>query len=216
MSTILHDAARTRRHHDDPVGEEHGLGDRVGHEDDGGAGLGADADELGLHALAGHLVEGAERLVHQQQPRALGERARDRDALLHAAGELVGVPVGEVAEADQLDQLARARPASGACRRRAARAAARCSRAPCARAAGRPAGRRCRSPGRAGPGGRSCRTPRPCPALGASRSAMRRSSVDLPQPLGPISETNSPAATSQGDVLERGDAARPAARGTSC
>ena len=35
-----------------------------------GAGLGADADQLGLHVLAGHLVEGAERLVHQQQPRA--------------------------------------------------------------------------------------------------------------------------------------------------
>ncbi len=32
--------------------------------------------------------------------------------------------------------------------------------------------------------------------LAESRSAMRRSSVDLPQPEGPMSETNSPAATS--------------------
>ncbi|BDZ64380.1 hypothetical protein GCM10025877_13180 [Agromyces mangrovi Wang et al. 2018] len=35
------------------------------------------------------------------------------------------------------------------------------------------------------------------PALGSSRSAMRRMSVDLPQPDGPMRETNSPAATSR-------------------
>ena len=79
-----------RRHHDDPVGQEHRLGDGVGHEHDGRAGLPADPHELDLHPLAGHLVERTERLVHQQQPRALGEGAGDRDALLHAAGELVG------------------------------------------------------------------------------------------------------------------------------
>ena len=108
------DAAGPRRHHHDPVGEEHRLGDRVGDEDHGGAGLGADPHQLGLHALAGHLVERAERLVHQQQPRPLGERPGDRDALLHAARELVGVPVGEVGEADQLEQLGDARRARGA------------------------------------------------------------------------------------------------------
>ena len=36
---------------------------------------------------------------------------------------------------------------------------------------------------------------------------MTRSSVDLPQPDGPISETNSPRSTSRSDVLQRGDAA---------
>ena len=104
------DAARARRHHHDPVGEEHGLGDRVGDEEDGGAGLGADPHQLVLHPLAGDLVERAERLVHQQQPRALGERPGDRDPLLHAAGELVGVALGEVGEADQLEQLGRPGP----------------------------------------------------------------------------------------------------------
>ena len=77
----------------------------MGHEHDGGTGLGGDAGELGLQVLAGHLVERTERLVHQQQPRVLGERAGDRDALLHAAGELVGVAVDEVREADELGEL---------------------------------------------------------------------------------------------------------------
>ena len=51
------DAARTRRHHDDAVDEVDRLGDRVGDEDHRRAGLAADAQQLGLHVLAGHLVE---------------------------------------------------------------------------------------------------------------------------------------------------------------
>ncbi len=46
---------------------------------------------------------------------------------------------------------------------------------------------------------RACRAVLPntdtVPVVGASRSAMRRSKVDLPHPEGPISETNSPGAT---------------------
>ena len=41
-----------------------------------------------VQPLARHLVERAERLVHQQERGREGERARDRDALLHAAREL--------------------------------------------------------------------------------------------------------------------------------
>ena len=52
------------------------------------AGLAADPQQLGLHVLAGHLVERAERLVHQQQRGMRGQRAGDRDALLHAARQL--------------------------------------------------------------------------------------------------------------------------------
>ena len=55
--------------------------------------------------LARHLVERAERLVHEQQRRLEGERARDRDPLLHAAGELPRVVVGEAAELDELEHL---------------------------------------------------------------------------------------------------------------
>ena len=62
-------------------------------------GLGADPQQLGLHVLAGHLVEGAERLVHQQQRRVGGERPGDGDPLLHAARQLPRPVLGEVARA---------------------------------------------------------------------------------------------------------------------
>ena len=152
----------------------------------------AAADQLGLHPLAGHLVERAERLVHEQQRGPLGERAGDRHPLLHAAGELARAVLGEVAQPDQLEQLPRPlaalRPADAV----RAPAAARRSPAPCATAAGRPAGTRSRSPGRAAPRRPSCRT-RDRPRWSARRGrATSRSSVLLPQPDGPMSETNSP------------------------
>ena len=56
-------------------------------------------------------VDRAERLVHQQQRRIGGERARDADALALAAGQLVRVAVGDLVgvERDQLEQLVHAR-----------------------------------------------------------------------------------------------------------
>ena len=53
-------------------------------------------------------VEVAGRLVGQQQRRVVDERARDRDALLLAAGELVGEVVqlrGEAGEAQDVRHL---------------------------------------------------------------------------------------------------------------
>ncbi len=76
---------------DDPVGQEYRLRDGVGDEHHSRSGLGGDARELGLQPLARHLVERAGRLVHEQEPGPLGEGSRDRDALLRAAGRLVGV-----------------------------------------------------------------------------------------------------------------------------
>ena len=101
----LRDPAGPRRHHDDARREEHRLGDRVRDEDDRRAGLLPDAEQLHVQALAGHLVERAERLVHQQQRRRERERARDRDALLHAARELPRVVVLEPGELDELEHL---------------------------------------------------------------------------------------------------------------
>jgi hypothetical protein len=59
--------------------KEHGL-----------AGLALDALQLDIHALAGHGVERAERLVHQHDLRVMHQRAADRGALLHTAGQLPG------------------------------------------------------------------------------------------------------------------------------
>src|SRR5690349_2832484 len=63
------DAARVRRHDYDPVGEVDGLGYVVGHVNDRFAGLAPHVGEELLHLLAGHRVEGRERLVHQQHRR---------------------------------------------------------------------------------------------------------------------------------------------------
>ena len=108
------DPPGTGGHHDDAVGEEHRLGDRVGHEHDARGRLGTDAEQLRLHVLAGHLVERPEGLVHQQQLRIGGEGASDRHALLHPTGQLPGAVAGELVELDELEHLHRPLPAPGA------------------------------------------------------------------------------------------------------
>ena len=78
-----------RDQHRHPAGRE--LADHVEH-------LG---DELG--------VEGARHLVEQEEPRLHRERPHDRDPLLLAAGEPVGVLVALVDEAEPLEQRRRPR-----------------------------------------------------------------------------------------------------------
>ena len=51
----------------------------------------ASAQQFLLQHLAGLRVERGERLVHQQHRRVHRERADEADALLHAAGELIGI-----------------------------------------------------------------------------------------------------------------------------
>src|SRR6478752_7134911 len=77
--------------HNHPGAEKHRLGDAVGHEQDGLFRFFPDAQQLEVHFLARERVERAERLVHQDQLGIVNESARDRRALLHAAGEFVGV-----------------------------------------------------------------------------------------------------------------------------
>ena len=60
-------------------------------------------DQLALQGLARLRVERAERLVHQQHLRIDRERARDADALLHAAGELIRPPAAGVLQADEIE-----------------------------------------------------------------------------------------------------------------
>ena len=90
----------------------------------GRAGRLPDAQDLLVHALAGHLVERAERLVHEQDRRLEGERPGDGHALLHAARQLVRVVLEEVAELDQVEHLAGPRGPSRPRRSPSARAAA--------------------------------------------------------------------------------------------
>ena len=102
------DAARPRRHHRHAVGEIDRLLHVVGDEDHGLGRALPDAEELRLHQAARLRIERAERLVHQQDFRIEGERARERGALLHAAGELRGIAVLETLQPDQIDERLRA------------------------------------------------------------------------------------------------------------
>ena len=145
IGSISLDAARPRRHHDDAVGEQHRLVDAVRDEHDGLARREPQRLEVDAHLLARQRIERAERLVHQQQRRIVDQRAHDRGALAHAAGQLARIAVGELGEAD----AARAAPSrardAAADRRRAARAAAARCRAPCASRAAPGSGTRCRA-----------------------------------------------------------------------
>src|SRR6266513_5950527 len=77
------------------------LGDAVRHEHDRRAGLLPDAQQLEVQALAGHLVERTEWLVHQEDRGLERERASDRDALLHPTRELPRVAPLEPGELDE-------------------------------------------------------------------------------------------------------------------
>src|SRR5215472_2013580 len=96
------------REHQHAVGEKHRLVDLMGYEQDGLAALLPDAHQLGLHDLAGLRVERRERLVHEENIRIDRKRAREVDALAHAAGELARMVALEAFEPDQLQQFERA------------------------------------------------------------------------------------------------------------
>ena len=110
------------------------------------------------------------------------ERAREGDALLLAAGELVRVALAEPPEPTTVEQLRDARRGGAGRRSRRSRRRSGVGRA---RSPGRPS-----RPGgaRAGPRRRRPRPGRPsisiAPASGRSKPAIRRSSVVLPQPDG--------------------------------
>ena len=183
-------------HHGDPVRHRQGLFLVVRDEQGGDAEFLLKAADL-LAQGEPHLgVQRRQRFVEQQDPRAQGERAGERDALLLAAGELVREPLALVGEPDQLQQLGR----PGAPLGRAA---------PCASAVRRP---RCRSAFRCGkrlydwktiPASRrwagtpvtSCPSTRTSPESGCSNPASMRSAVVLPQPEGPSRARSSPGRT---------------------
>ena len=58
-----------------------------------------------LQLAADQRIERRERLVHEQDFRVGRERARQTDALLHAAGELVTVTIGPLRQPDELELL---------------------------------------------------------------------------------------------------------------
>ena len=100
LAAVLHD--------DDLVAEQERLVDVVRHEHDRLAEFALQAQQLLLQLGAHDRVDGAERLVHEQDVRVDREPAGDADALLLAARELARVLVGErPVEPDRVEQLER-------------------------------------------------------------------------------------------------------------
>ena len=77
--------------------------------------LAVQPDDLVLHVAADQRVEGRERLVEEQHVGVGGQGAGQADALLHAAGELVGVGVLVAGEPDQVDDLLGLRRGAPSC-----------------------------------------------------------------------------------------------------
>ena len=74
-----------------------------------------DAQQLRLHELARLRVERGERLVHEQDVRVDGQRAREVGALAHATRQLVRKVLFEPGQADQPNELVRPLHAPRAC-----------------------------------------------------------------------------------------------------
>ena len=201
LDQLLH-LAGMRRQHQDAVGEEDRLVEIVGDEDDGDVDLAPDFQQMRLHLGTRLRVERAERLVHQQNARLIGERAHDRHALLHAAGQLMRIGVGEFLQTDEI----------------AAIAAPRCSASYLLVAVdleaehhvllhGQPGEQRVALEHHAAVAARArspaCLRAAPRPRLCCSSPARMRTSVDLPQPDGPTTQRNSRRWVCEIDVVER-------------
>ena len=190
-------------HHGDAVADRVRLLLVVGDEDGG-----EPEPLLQFAQLAAHLdpqlgVEVGQRLVEQQHLRLDGDGARQRDALLLAAGELRRTAVGEMRQADQIERGGDARRAISARGRRR-------SSSPKAtlRAHGHVRPQRVGLEDHADvalPRRQAPKCPRRRPAraaVGRLKPAIRRSSVVLPQPDGPRKAKNSPGGISRFDVLQ--------------
>ena len=92
-------------HDRDPVAHRERLLLVVGHVDEGDADLLLDALELDLEPFAQLEVEGAERLVEEQEVGPVDQRTGQGHALLLAAGELVRLASLVAGEMDELEHL---------------------------------------------------------------------------------------------------------------
>src|SRR5712691_7396600 len=100
------DRARPGSDDEYPVAQGDRLLEVVGHEHDGRRACRPQAEELVLHQRARLHVEGGERLVHQEDARAVDQALRERHPLAHPARELVRIPVLETGQSDAGDPVA--------------------------------------------------------------------------------------------------------------
>ena len=187
--------ARARRHHADAVRQQRGLVERVGDQQDGGAGLAPQLEQLVAHQQPGLLVERAERLVEQQQARPRHQGAGDAEPLAHAAGELRRIGLRKRRQAHEgermLDALAdfRLGHAGAAQRERGVVVDGEPGKARVLLEHHADAVRHL--------AGDRLALEVIVPAVGRASPAITSSRVDLPQPDGPTTEKNSPCRRSR-------------------
>ena len=102
------DVAGIAAQHDDAVGQQHGFFNVVGDQEDGlgGHGLvGPQLQQFAAQVLGGEHVERGEGLVHEEDFGLDDQGAGKADALLHAAGELLGIGGLKAVEADRVEHL---------------------------------------------------------------------------------------------------------------
>ena len=90
-------------HHPDAIAQRPDDAEVVRDEQDGGVGLGLERAHEVEHARLDGRVEPGRRLVEDEQLGVGGERDGDDDALLHPAGQLVRVALGDALRVGDLD-----------------------------------------------------------------------------------------------------------------
>ena len=108
-----HEASGPGGHDADAVGQHRRFVEGVRDEQHRGLGLAPQPKQLVAHQQSRLLVEGAERLVQENEARLHDERAGDADALPHAARQLRRPRRGEGLEPHELDGVIDATPNLG-------------------------------------------------------------------------------------------------------
>ena len=106
IDDLIDDAARPLAHDQHAVGQDHGFQQVMGNQQRGLPGFHQRLREIVLQHDAGLRIDRGERLVQQQHRRIDGERARQRRALAHAAGQLMRVALGEFAKLEGIEKFA--------------------------------------------------------------------------------------------------------------
>ena len=102
---VVYDACGSLAHHHDAIRQKNRFRDTVRDEDHRFAIPLPDAQQLEIHLVAGHGIQSAERLIHEQQVRILDQRTADAGSLPHAARQLVRQSFGEIRNPGDVQKL---------------------------------------------------------------------------------------------------------------
>ena len=98
-------SAWPRTHDHNAVAHVDGFVDVVGNQEHGGAPSLPESEYFILHSHAREGVEGAKRLVQEEDLWMIDKRSRERGTLSHSAGKMVGISVGKYFESHQTHEF---------------------------------------------------------------------------------------------------------------